>query len=86
MIDRANSMIPLAYDFVGVTAGFANPYRAVKKRYVKDIIKRGKEYCSAACHAVQFGWTRTISPKRNYRLAVKRGAKKIADNLKYIER
>ena len=85
MIERANDMIPLAYDFVGVTAGFANPYRAVKKRYVKDIIKRGKEYCSAACHAVQFGWTVTISPKRYYRLAVKRGAKRIKDIVSYVK-
>ena len=84
MIHRANSMMGIGYDLTGVTLGFANPYRAIKKRTVADVIKRGKDYCSAFVELIRQVWTVTISPQRLFRKTAKRGCRVIKDTFAYI--
>ena len=82
MIDRANSLMDVGYDFAGVTVGF---YKWWKRDSVQ-VIKKGKEYCSAFCELIRAGVTIAISPQRLYRKTVLRGAKKIESTWEYISR
>ena len=67
-IDRANKMIGLQYDFIGVGTDFINPLRWFKKQTVADIIKTDKVYCSKFCHLVRYGWSLAVSPRRWFRI------------------
>ena len=58
IMDRANNILDLPYDFAGLT-GFVAPFGFSNKK--------SKWYCSEACYKVLTGvWKKIISPRRFY--------------------
>jgi len=57
-IKRANSLLGMGYDHVGVVLDYVRPAILFNER---EVI-----YCSKSCHFVEFGVHRRISPRRRF--------------------
>jgi len=69
MISRANSIVGLPYDWLGIS-GFATPFGLLNKKLAW--------YCSEACYFVLSGkWKKRISPRRLYSYINKKYANKL---------
>lgn len=71
-IERANDLIGMPYDYVGVIADFISP--------IDLIVKKKSIYCSKACHKVDINRLRRICPRHEWKVSAKAGWDKIKDN------
>ena len=60
-IGRANGLIPMPYDYVGAVADFTI--------LIDLVAEKKKIYCSKACHFVDTGNLRRISPRHDWKLS-----------------
>lgn len=72
-IERANKLMGLTYDFVGVFTDFAIPWAITHEHVLTPqyIEKLKKIYCSKFVHTVDTGMVSVYSPRRQYTYARK---------------